>query len=336
MIGRVARRASLCLACASALLHAQDVASVLRSDLQFAEADIVRLRAGEVIARVVPTPDRREILVAGAVALEGDFGRLVTRLHDVRTLLATTPNRRRLVTLSQTPAAEEFAAWALERDDVEELAQCRVGDCDSKLSADMIESVRALPWGTPEVTRRVEQSMRSWAARYVTAYRHHGRDSLIVYADRREPGVASSILATLHSAPPSLRERAPELSRHLLDYPRGSWTGTNDLMVWAVDRLPGARTTFTLRHAASWQDPERRFAVVAEQLLYANHYLDGELGVVALVVDAESSIPWLVIVRRFHFDNLPGGPLNIRGKVRDRTLAALRSELAARRTQFAR
>ncbi len=71
--------------------------------------------------------------------------------------------------------------------------------------------------------------------------------------------------------------------------------------------------------------------LIASKLLYADHYLDGALGLTAVVDQAgDQANPgiYLVVLRRLHFDDLPsGGLIDVRGKVigklRERTASVL-------------
>jgi hypothetical protein len=63
--------------------------------------------------------------------------------------------------------------------------------------------------------------------------------------------------------------------------------------------------------------------VVAAKQIYANHYFEAAVDLTC-VADRSPGI-YLLVLRRYRFDNLPGGILNIRG----RAINALRDQLAA-------
>jgi hypothetical protein len=61
--------------------------------------------------------------------------------------------------------------------------------------------------------------------------------------------------------------------------------------------------------------------LAAAKQIYANHYFEAAVDLTA-VVDRNPGA-YLVVLRRYRFDNLPGGILNIRG----RAINALRDQL---------
>jgi len=78
--------------------------------------------------------------------------------------------------------------------------------------------------------------------------------------------------------------------------------------------------------------------IVAKQL-YADHYFDGAIDVMAVVDQAgPPGAPgqpgvYLVILRRLHFDELPsGGLINVRGKVIGKLRGAMRTSLGDAKT----
>ena len=63
--------------------------------------------------------------------------------------------------------------------------------------------------------------------------------------------------------------------------------------------------------------------LVAAKQLYANHYFEAAVDLTS-AIDRGTGI-YLLTLRRYRFDNLPGGILNIRG----RAIGALRDQLVA-------
>ena len=97
------------------------------------------------------------------------------------------------------------------------------------------------------------------------------------------------------------------------------------------------RRTLTVTHLALYSPPELPgTTLAAAKQIYANHYIEAAFELTT-VVDRQGANGspglYLIVLRRFRFDNLPsGGLLNIRGKVigslRDQMLADLVREKA--------
>jgi hypothetical protein len=78
-------------------------------------------------------------------------------------------------------------------------------------------------------------------------------------------------------------------------------------------------------------------AFVARKQIYANHYFEGAFELLAIVdagVVAGEPTTYLLTVRRFRFDYLPGGLFNIRGRVRRQFVEETRADLERERASL--
>ena len=98
------------------------------------------------------------------------------------------------------------------------------------------------------------------------------------------------------------------------------------------------RPILSVTHAVVYTPPEMSgTTIVASKQIYANHYFEAALEVLNVIdreVSGEPASIYLVVDRRFRFDNLPrGGILNIRGRavngLRDQLVTDLQREKAA-------
>jgi hypothetical protein len=130
-------------------------------------------------------------------------------------------------------------------------------------------------------------------------------------------------------------EYAPSLERYLKNYPDDRPAHVRETLFWSEDDLPGLKPTLSITHEMVYAPPELPGStLIVSKQLYADHYLDGALDVTAVVDQAggqraNAAGIALVILRRWHFDDLPsGGLMNVRGRVtgklRDQTIALLR------------
>ena len=98
--------------------------------------------------------------------------------------------------------------------------------------------------------------------------------------------------------------------------------------------MPHLRPVLRITHQTTYSPPDRTdLTIVAAKQIYANHYFEAGLEVLAAVDRATASATsadniTVVAIRRYRFDHLPGGLLNIRGRVanglRDNVLADLK------------
>jgi hypothetical protein len=158
-----------------------------------------------------------------------------------------------------------------------------------------------------------------------------------VYDDR--PSIRASEAFTAVLAQSSyLVQSVPELASYLRTFPRGRPAGVSDVVYWSEDEVAHLRPILSVTHMVVYTPPELSgTTVIVSKQIYANHYFEGALDVRNLIdrdASGEPASTYLVVERRFRFDNLPrGGILNIRGRavngLRDQLLTDLRRERAS-------
>jgi hypothetical protein len=193
-------------------------------------------------------------------------------------------------------------------------------------------------WASPNAKTQVDQRVRGDLLRLVADYQRRGNAAMPTYDDG--PGVrsADAFAAVLAQAAPMLNAYAPALHRYLTTYPAGRPAGTHDFVYWWEKRVPRMRPTLVVDHVVVYAPPNEP-AFIARKQVYANHYTEGGLELLA-VLDGDPSAPVpttrLIAVRRFRFDYLPVGLFNVRGRVRSRVVEATRDDLARERTAIER
>ena len=92
------------------------------------------------------------------------------------------------------------------------------------------------------------------------------------------------------------------------------------------DVLPRLRPILSVTHLLVYTPPELPgMTLAAAKQLYANHYFETAIDLTSAVDRGQGESMYIVVLRRYRFDNLPGGILNIRG----RAIGALRDQLTA-------
>ena len=167
------------------------------------------------------------------------------------------------------------------------------------------------------------------AVGYVNAYRERGNAAMVVYDDYGKGGArASDALAALLAASPYLTENAPALQQYLLQYPRSRPPGASDIIYWSLEAMKGLRPTFTINHLVVLTPPGRpNMTVAVTTQLFADHYFEGMLDERIAVDrgDVSGGGFYLMVLRQYRFDNLPGGIL----KIRERAMSALHDRVDA-------
>ncbi len=160
---------------------------------------------------------------------------------------------------------------------------------------------------------------------YVTDYRTRGDSAMAIYDDRGNLNQRSSeAFAAQLAESPYVYENVPSLRNYLATYPHGALAaGAAEILFWSEDVLPRLRPILSVTHLVVYAPPELpSVTLVARKQIYANHYFETAVDLTC-VIDREPG-SYLLVLRRYRFDNLPGGILNIRG----RAIGALRDQLA--------
>jgi hypothetical protein len=320
--------------------HAQGVpptlAQFLQQSISLKGDEIIAASSGTPVVKILDPSDQREIAVFGIVSIGVPRSFYVEHVTDFPSALRD-PTRLHVALFSDPAVASDAGAFALPHDDLQDLAKCQPRSCKLKLPAEAITRLRAtLTPPTPSADSVVNAYFRTHMADYVTGYRARGNAALLEYGDQKSADSAAMVFTALLSRSPYMYQYAPSLQRYLVNYPTDRPAHTREAIYWSEDDLPGLKPTLTISHEVVYAPSELPGStLIATKLLYADHYLDGALGLTAVVDgtkggEANGSGIYLVVLRRLHFDDLPsGGIVNVRGKVigklRDQMTASLRN-----------
>jgi hypothetical protein len=300
----------------------------LQQSIGFDAEQLGAVERGEAVVKVIEARDRRDVVVFGIITLPVPREQYVRALRDFSTSLHT-PNRTQLGIFSNPATETDVAAVTINTRDVAEMKNCKPGDCVVKLPAtDMHRIHDETNWSAPaaEVQAQMSAYARRRLVEYVTDYRRRGDSAMAIYDDRGNLNVHSSEAFSAQLAEsPYVYQTVPSLQNYLASYPRGTLpAGATEIVFWSEDVMPRLRPILSVTHLVVYTPPELPGMTLAvSKQIYANHYFEAAVDLTA-VVDRNPGT-YLVVLRRYRFDNLPGGILNIRG----RAIGALRDQLAA-------
>jgi len=299
----------------------------LEQSIGFDAEKLAAVERGEPVVKVLETHDRRDVALFGIITVPLAREQYVRALRDFATSLRT-PNRTQLGMFSDPAIERDVAAVTISSRDVSEMKDCKPGDCVVKLPAtDMQRIHEQTDWSAPDVQAQLSAYARHRLVEYVTDYRHRGDSAMAIYDDRGNVTVHSSeSFAAQLAESPYVYQTVPSLQTYLANYPRGSLpAGAAEIIFWSEDVLPRLRPILSVTHLVAYTPPELPgMTLLAAKQSYANHYFEAAVDLTAAVDRGTASV-YVVVLRRYRFDNLPGGILNIRGKA----IGALRDQLAA-------
>lgn len=283
--------------------------SFLMTAFQLSAADIDRLDRGDVVSRTLDAKNRREVATLGIVRIKTTPSTYVTRLADIATF-KRTDDILQIGTFSNPPRLGDVAALTVDEPDLKRLRECRVENCDLRLSADGIDRVRReIDWRTSDGSRQASRLVLQLLVDYVGRYRQSGTTAAMEYADRSPRLNVGHEFTSLMDADTITSAYTPRLRRHLLDYPGSSVEKATDFVYWSKELVRG-RPVISITHVATVaavDDSPVAYAIGSKQI-YAMHYFDASLGLTLLVPDRTARFPatYVVYLNRSRIDLFEG------------------------------
>ena len=277
---------------------------------------------GDPQARVLETQEKREVAVVGVTHVRATTACFVAQLQDIENF-KKNPAVLRIRKFVRPIDPRDLEGFSLEPGDLATLRNCRVGDCNVKLSIAAIERLgRDVDWSRPDYAPRAQSIFREELLAYVEDYLNRGNSALIEYRDKNKPVRLEDEFRAVLDARPGLSGLVPEFHDYLAKYPSDPLPGVSDFLYWSIESF-GLKPVASITHVSIYVQPGR--AVVASKQIYASHYFEASLGLTAALDDpGKASAPgmYLVYVNRSRIDFLSGffGGLRralARGRLRD-------------------
>jgi hypothetical protein len=290
------------------------------ADAGLTDVDVAALVAGRPVTKVLANPTKEEVAVFGAIRIDAPPTRIVELYLDI-TRFESGPGVLSVGRFSTPPVLSDVASLELPRVDLDDLSNCRVGDCQINLTQEAIERFQQqVGWSSPDARARANQVLREMLLEYVRTYQSRGNDGLAVYRHRDRPlPLKESSLGLLRGSQPFISD-APQVAQYFEAYNRAPLpAGGEELFYWSQVAF-GLKPVTRANHVvvAPVILDQRSVHALVSRTIYASHYfLEGlEIRFVIPSQEAPDRSSYFVNVNRAHSDSLSGvlGRLS-RGKV---------------------
>jgi hypothetical protein len=279
---------------------AADFQRILHEKAALETADFTALEQGQTVVKLAPITDKREVAVSGLVSLNSSADHFLKSYLDGM----TRKNNQTILEAGRfgsAPAVADLQQLTIESADLEDLKQCVVGDCELKLSANMIERFRReVNWQAPDYQIKAGELLKLMLAEYVGDYLKRGNAALIEYNDKRN-GVR---LADEHEA----LDKAPGYLNDLLRDSQSAMRLVEEAIVWSKIKF-GLKPVLVINHIKVYRDA-REFGpqvLVASKQIYANHYFNSSLALTGFIsVPGATPAAYLVYENRSRTDGMQG------------------------------
>lgn len=269
---------------AAAQVSQDEFRQLLRERAGFQDADLSMLDSGQTVIKVLPANDKREVALCGVIRL-GKVSELT--LAAFREAITTRNNKAVLAEgkFGSPPVIEDLLSLKLEDRDIEELKQCEAGNCDIKISANMINRLRSgVDWNAPEYRSQANQLFATILVEYTRDYLLRGDKALIQIDSRKTPVSLPDENREMLERSLFIKEFAPEFRKYLSDYPRYQLSDVDTGLLWSKVNF-GIKPIVTVTQTSAYANIGAglpQFVVMAKQI-FATRYLESSLAFTYLV-----------------------------------------------------
>ena len=237
------------------------------------DGEIRDVENGKVVAKVVDTGEKPEVVIFGAVYVRAPIESFVDWFQDPARF-AGADSYLAYGAFSDPPQLSDVANLSLDQKDFEALPKCKAGDCELQLPTESMEQFkREIDWSSPDAPHQVDARLREGALQLVTRYKKGGNSELGVYQDKDYDLAVDETFETILSRVAGLSEYLPELRTYLLEYPNARLSNVEESFHWEHVKFglkPTIRATHVMVYRPS-EEPDASYVVVDKQL-YASHY----------------------------------------------------------------
>lgn len=317
---------------ASAMAQAPGAVNQYLHKMGLDDSQIASAAAGRPVVKLIPAKNDRDVVAFGVIGVPVSAADYMKHALDPGRLIGAGSTRFHIIADPATRA--DVRDVVFDSSEYRDLKTCQPGNCNFKLPASAMKSLaEGVDWAAPDAKAQADARLQDGMLRLIAGYRSRGNAAMMTYDDNG--GVRSSdSFSALLTQSTDLYDYAPPLQQYLTSYPASRPAGTREFLYWSNDHPSHLRPTLTLNHVVVYPSPSGA-TLIARKQVYASHYFDGAFELLAVAgagSEAGGAPIYLVTVRRFRFDNLPGGVMNVRGRVRDGLVDATRSSLQRERS----
>lgn len=283
-----------------------DPFAFFRPSIVISADDRRQLDRGEPLARVLPAKDH-EVAILAAVPVDINGDRLVAWMRHIAELKKSAyvlAIRR----FSDPPSIDDLAGLRLDDEDLSEIRQCRPGACGLKLAGGEIRELQSAIAPAGSAWRSVLQdTFRRIVLRRVEAYLEDGHVALGDYQNHDRPVSPQAKFSLLLGHSTFLSAHLPRFADYLDRYPRAPMPEVESFVYWSKERL-GAKAIISATHVSILRGTGEGVpdALVAAKAIFATHYVNGSLGLTAIVGGEGGPRRYLVYLNRSEVDILGG------------------------------
>jgi hypothetical protein len=331
----VALRGRFCALCLLLLLGALPASAqnlpdsfqiLLQKQLSISDANLASLERGVAVTKLLKTTAKKEIAALGIVRVNAPGDLFIDKFRNIADFKKSAAVLQ-IGKFSNPPRLADLKGLSLDPGCLEALKNCKTGDCDIKMSAEMMARFhQELNPSAADFQARANALIRRMLFDYLTAYLQTGNAALIAYHDGEKAVRLADEYRSLLEQSQFLADYAPEFYKYLQEAPKASSPNIEEFIYWSKEKY-GLKPVLSITHVIIYRRTleNRTELLIASKQLYANHYFEGSLGLTVFLEGNQgpaTSRSYLMYLNRSRADALQGWFLGIKrnliaGRVRE-------------------
>ncbi len=293
-----------------------ELTAILVRDLKFSSEDLADLEHGKVVKHALSPTAAGEVAAVGGVRIHASKERFAAAYRDI-VHFKKSASVLEIGRFSNPPQLSDLDGLTITHDDFD-LRECRVGDCDIRLPADVIRRIASdVDWQHSGADQRAAAFFKHVLLDNVRAYVSGGPGRIKQYDDDKAPIRPVDDFLGLLKSSPYLDAVLPGLSMHLASYPAETLPGGEEFLYWSKEKF-GIAPFISVTHVMLVTSNPREYVATTRDV-YSSRYFDASL---ALVVASDSVSDhqsfYLFYVNRSRASALRGSFARIRRAVVER------------------
>lgn len=306
--------------------------NLLQKQMSVSDANLASLERGVAVTKLLKPGAKKEIVALGIVRVNAPGDLFIDKFRHIADFKRSAAVLQ-IGKFSNPPRLSDLNTLTLDPCCLEAIKNCKTGECDMKMSAEMIARFRQeLNPAAADYPERANALARRMLFDYLKAYLQNGNAALIEYRDGANAVRLADQYRSLLEQSQFLAEYAPEFYKYLEEFPKASSPNIEEFIYWSKEKY-GLKPVLSITHVVIFK---RQFGnsteiLIASKQLYANHYFEGSLGLTAFVEGNQgpaTSGSYLMYLNRSRADALQGWFLSMkRSLIGDRVREALAKNL---------
>jgi hypothetical protein len=274
----------------------------LRQVVKLTDAQLAAVDRGEPFTKQLETNDKAEVAAFGVVRVKGTQDTFLQKIRQIH-VFRKVPEVLQIGRFSDVPSMEDLQGLTFDPADIDSLKRCQPGKCDVKIGVGGLERLKKeINWSARDAGSRAETLLKEQMISYMKAYVTGGTAAMGQIVDKKEPKALSQEFRALLANSPYLPAYVPEFNQYLQDYPKGKLAGAEDVLYWTKDNF-GLKPVVSMTHATFFRRPgPQAGTIVALKTLYASHFFNAALEMIAAVDTPDHTGFYLMNLYRTRID----------------------------------